>query len=279
MSTVIVEATQHIAAPVVTQCAFATALLDPAQPAPTGLRAADGGTAQHRFDVHRNNVMTSLIDALSTTFPVTRALVGDAFFAAMAAERIRVDPPRSPILLDYGDGFAAFIDGFEPAAGVRYLADVARLEALRVQAYHAADAVPLDHGDYHALLGDPLRLAAARLRLHPACHWLSSRYATGSMWLAHQGDDVSRDAALVALDTDIGEDTLVMRPQWDVEVSALPRGGLAWLQALADGATIADALARASAAGPDASAEDLFALLLRHQLVIAIEDPLPGISQ
>ena len=40
--------------------------------------------------------------------------------------------------VDVGEAFAAFIQTFEPASSVPYLADVARLEHLRTLAYHAA---------------------------------------------------------------------------------------------------------------------------------------------
>ena len=68
---------------------------------------------------------------------------------------VREQPPRSPLLAIYGDEFADFIAAFEPARELPYLADVARLEAARTRAYHAADATPLDAG----------RLRGARRRL------------------------------------------------------------------------------------------------------------------
>jgi hypothetical protein len=41
------------------QTGFATALLDPARPAPEGLVNPFGGPAGKRFDVYRNNVAVS----------------------------------------------------------------------------------------------------------------------------------------------------------------------------------------------------------------------------
>ena len=88
-----------------TQAKFAAALLDPACPCPSGLKTWTGGDPARRFQVYRNNVVASLIDALADTFPVTLELVGDTFFRAMAGVFVRGCPPRSPILAFYGDDF------------------------------------------------------------------------------------------------------------------------------------------------------------------------------
>lgn len=125
-----------------TQAAFAAALLDMQRPCPEGLLSANGADPASRYAVYRNNVQSSLINALAEGYPVVLQLVGDEFFRAMVALYVQRYPPQSPLINDYGKDFAEFIDSFEPAASVPYLADVARLERLRVQAYHAADAPP-----------------------------------------------------------------------------------------------------------------------------------------
>ncbi len=127
----------------ISEATFSAALLDPARPCPAGLVAWNGSDPAPRLAVYRNNVVASLIDALATTFPVVHQLVGTDFFRAMAAVFVRQAPPSSPVLARYGDGFAAFVRHFGPAAGLPYLADVACLEFARVRAYHAADATPV----------------------------------------------------------------------------------------------------------------------------------------
>src|SRR5918911_1682786 len=93
---------------------FAAALLDRSKPVPDGIRSRP----ERRFAVYRNNVYVSLVAALATRFPVCRALVGDDFFGAMARDFVAAHPPRSPLLMTYGDDFGDFIDGFAPAASV-----------------------------------------------------------------------------------------------------------------------------------------------------------------
>lgn len=253
------------------QSSFVAALLEPRLDMPAGLRVAAGINPALRFAVHRNNIVVALVDALAAAFPVTQALVGEDFFRAMARERVCTNPPRSPIISEYGAGFADFISACHSAAPVAYLADVARLEYLRTQAYHAADADPLHVSHFHALLATPERIAGTRLVLHPACAWLSSRHAVHSIWAAHQDLDDIADANLGAIDLDAAECVLVTRPQSQVFVDPLPAGATALLDRLRTGVPLAalhtDRRRHASAM----SLETLLVLLIQHQLVVAME--------
>ena len=84
-----------------------------------------------------------LVSALEARFPAIRKIVGEDFFKGAAKLFATTQPPRSPLMLFYGDAFPTFFADFEPAREVPYLADVARLEAARTRANHAADAKPL----------------------------------------------------------------------------------------------------------------------------------------
>jgi hypothetical protein len=226
---------------VATQNAFATALLDPARPVPAGVTTARGRPDERRFAVYRNNVAVALARALASRFPVVAKLVGDDFFAGMAKAYVAVRKPASPLIFAYGDDFADFIAGFAPAAGVPYLADVARLEAAWTRAYHAADVEPLTVA---ALAGlGPEALPVARLVPHPAAMLLRSRFPVGSIWQAHQegGDGAGSFGG--------AECVLVARPEFDVRVHVLPARDAAFAEALLAGAAIGEA-AECGAAEP-----------------------------
>ena len=122
---------------------FAAALLDPGLPVPLDVVSDNAPSLSRRFAVHRNNVVAGLVEALEARFPAVEKIVGKEFFVAMARAFIQKRPPRSLLLATYGDEFAEFIGAFEPAHELPYLADVARIEAARTRAYHAADAAPL----------------------------------------------------------------------------------------------------------------------------------------
>ncbi len=132
------------------QRGFAAALLDAALPMPQGLVGPDGEPSPKRFAVYRNNVVVGLTETLKDAFPAVRRIVGPEFFQAMARAYVVLEPPRSPILLDYGAGFPDFIGPFEPAAVLPYLADVARIERAWAEAYHAPEAPPIDPAAFPA---------------------------------------------------------------------------------------------------------------------------------
>jgi hypothetical protein len=244
------------------QAGFASALLDPGRPAPAGLRAWNGSDPAARFAVYRNNVVVSLVAALAETFPVVRALVGKDFFDAMARVFVATQPPRSPVLAEYGADLPGFIAGFAPAASLPYLSDVARLEYARVRAFHAADAPTLDATQLAARLAQPERLPGARLSLHPAVQAIVSAHAVTSLWAAHQG---LRDLADV--DPAQPEAALVLREDDDAAVIPLPHAAAAFVLALQRGQTLAEAAGAACAPAADSHAFDLpaaLALLIAH---------------
>ena len=234
-----------------TQIALAAALLDPERAVPAAVTAHTARVPARRFAVYRNNVTASLINALRARFPVIEKLVGEEFFAAMAAVFVRTQPPRSPILSVYGDEFPGFIDGFPPMAELAYAGDVARLEAARTRAYHAADAAPLDAGTLATL--DAAAVPDLSFKLHPSLQLVRSRHAIVSIWAMNSGE-----RPLQAIETDAAEDALVARPALTVSVRSLPPGGAAFLAALAGRATLAQA---AQAALADCADFDLTANL------------------
>lgn len=228
------------------QQAFADALLAAEPVCPPGLTAWNGSAPDKRFAVYRNNVVVSLIDALADSFPVTQELVGEQFFRAMARQFVRVAPPRSPVLALYGNGFAEFIEAFPTADGVPYLADVARLEMLRVLAWYAADANVLTAEKIGRLLADTEALPHARFALHPSLRVLHSRHAIVSLWSAHQSESAA--LALAKVDPGLPETALVWRDGLDVEIAAIAQGTAVFISLLQQGMAFGGAAEQAQSA-------------------------------
>jgi len=252
----------------VNQANFAATLLAPNLPCPAGLRAWNGSDPTVRLAVYRNNVVSSLIDAVADTFPVTQELVGEAFFRAMASVFVRQHPPRSRVLAHYGGAFADFVDGFEPARSVPYLADVARLERARVFAYHAADADPLTAERLGVAMSSGEDLDALRWVCHPSTSVVVSRHAIVSLWAAHQ---VNGD--LSAVDPALPESALVVRSGLDVLVLRLAGGAARFVIALQTGAELADASALAADEAADFDLPNVLALLMGHGALISVQFP------
>lgn len=226
------------------QRGFAAALLDPGLPMPAGLIGPDGDPCPKRFAVYRNNVAVGLIEALRDAFPAVHRIVGADFFQAMARAYVMIEPPRSPILLDYGARFPDFIRQFGPAAVLPYLADVARIERAWTEAYHAPEAVPIDPAVFMAI--GPDQLPSIRLRLHPSLRIVRSRFPALTIWQMNVADGVPVPLDLAGG----GEDVLVVRPAADVEVRSIAAGSPEFIQTLAGGASILAALEAALTADP-----------------------------
>jgi hypothetical protein len=247
---------------------FTAALLDPALACPPGLRAWNGSDPAARLAIHRNNVIATLLDALGDTFPVVQQLVGDEFFRAMAAVFVRRAPPRSRILAHYGHEFPVFIEQFSPADGLLYLADMARLELARVQAYHAADAAALASETLSAALVSGERIGDLRIGLHPSASVFSSSFAVVSLWAAHQdGSDFG------AISLDRPEEAIVLRDGLDVLVLHAPPGGGEFVKALQHGNSLADAVSVASIEEPAFDVSAMLVLLARHSALTSIHSP------
>jgi hypothetical protein len=225
------------------ETSFADALLNADRPVPFGVTAHHRTVPARRFAVYRNNVVSGLVKALRSRFPVVEKIVGDEFFAAMARVFVTEEPPRSPVLAAYGDGFPAFIAAFAPARELPYLADVARLEAARTRAYHAADATPVGADRFATLDSDVT--GDIRIAMHPSTEIVRSPFPIVTIWAMNSGEQ-----ALAPIENWRGEDALVARPYLDVQVRALPQGGAAFLLALVAGRSLGAAAEAALADDP-----------------------------
>src|ERR1700740_665259 len=123
--------------------AFAAALIDPERDTPMIVSGPAGKGAVKRYNVYRNNVTVSLIDALAAGYPAVQRIPGVDFFRARARFPVGATPLTSRLLFEYGRDFPAFIAAYDYAQGMPWLADVARIERAWLDAYHAADAPPL----------------------------------------------------------------------------------------------------------------------------------------
>jgi hypothetical protein len=228
---------------------------------PRHIEGAARGRVERRFAVYRNNVVAGLIDTLSARFPVVQRLVGDEFFRAMARAYALSEPPRSPLLIHYGESFADFIDRFEAAAPLPYLSDIARVEFARVRAYHAADANPLTYKDFGDL--PVARFSEFRVGLHPSVGIIVSDFPIVSIWEANQA------ATIEDLTLGGGERALIARPRLDVETRRIGAGDAIFLTELKAKATIAEAADAASAAADFDLATSL-SLFISAELAVGI---------
>jgi hypothetical protein len=197
---------------------------------------------QPGFAVYRNTFLKASIDALEGNYPCVSRLVGEDWFRAAATRFALAAPPTAPMLFDYGDGFAVFLDTFEPARELPYLADVARLDRAWTESHLAADAATLTLQDLAALA--PQKLVDLHLAVHPAARWRwFPEQPIYSIWNANrQQTDMDEQPEWT------GDGVLITRPEGDVIWRASSRAACVLLDACADGAAL-EAAAQMALAG------------------------------
>lgn len=253
-----------------THNAFAQGLLNPGAPVPSGWVAHNGSDPLPRFNVYRNNVVVSLVQALRDSCPALVAEVGTETFDAWALRFVRTHPPEHPVLALYGHGLYghSFAQALTPhlRPEQRWLADLARLDMARIQAFHAADAAPSDGTDLWPLTSEPERLAATRLHLLPGVAVVCSSGPVFDTWARHHGHAVPCRAPQA-------QSVLIAREAWDVAVIAIDHGSALWIQGLLQGLPLGHALAYAQEQDADVDLAQALALLIRQGCLSHITPP------
>lgn len=200
-------------------------------------------TPRQRLDIYRHNLFGSLSSALAAVYPTVAQLVGEGFFRFAAHEYIAVHPSRSGNLHDFGARLPEFLAQFEPARGLPYLADSARLDWAWHQVFHTNALPTADAAEllgHIAALPDEERVQVGFL-WQPAAQLLVSPYPVLRIWQANQPGAGEEG---VDLDTG-GESVLVASRGGEVVLERLSAAEHALLQALAGGAGLGDAVAAA----------------------------------
>jgi Putative DNA-binding domain len=222
---------------------FARGLMNPADATPDDVVGPRGKSAVKRYNVYRNNVTVSLIDALAAIYPAVQRITGVEFFRAMARSHIRATPPASPLLFEYGRDFPAFIEAYEYAQDTPWLADTARIERAWLDAYHAADAPPLSPDVLAAV--PPDTVGDLVFTAHPTTRIVRSPYPAVAIFAMNRVE-----GPVTPLESSAAEDALVTRPEMEVTVRLLPPGGAAFLTSLVGGERLGEAAATAFAEAP-----------------------------
>src|SRR5215468_3076483 len=168
------------------QAGFAAAILREDASDVARAIVSDGLPSAARVQLYRNHVLSSLTEALATTYPVVCRLVDPRFFGFAADAYIRRHPPTTPCLFEYGVTFPDFLGAFPPCADYPYLADVARLEWAMNTALHAEEATSIAGAALAAVPPDDVERLV--LRIDPAAAWLRSEWPVDRIWAANQPD-------------------------------------------------------------------------------------------
>ena len=191
--------------------------------------------ASDRLQIHRNNYRLTLSSALVDVYPIVESFVGRDWLEAALKKFVVEHPPQSAYLAQYGEGFADFLDGFEPAASIAYIGDIARLEWAIHVCQNIRDEKFLSGSDWADFVGPDV--GGKTLRLVGAHKFVSSRYPLLDLWNIGSGADAAGE-----IDLESGGVTLlVIRPDAEVIIYPLELSEYTFLNYLNAGETILSA--------------------------------------
>lgn len=226
------------------------------------LIAGDGFDPAARLCIYRNNVITRLTDTLAAAYPVVSRLVDARFFAYAAASFVGDHLPASGCLSEYGADFPDFLTGFAPAADLKYLPDVAKLEWAIHDVLHATALPPVPIAVLAAMRRDP---ASFKLRVKPAVKFLASAFAVDRIWIAHQAeskwDALQVDGDRVWLQIDA---TDVLR------IAHLAPSAWEFRARLAEGASLGSAITHALEISTEFDTTSAVAALFADEFVVGV---------
>jgi hypothetical protein len=206
------------------------AVLGAGLPSVVALIAGPRARAERQFGVYADTVQGNFRDALQSTYPAVRRLVGEDYFHQTAREFQRHHPSRSGDLLHCGQRFPNFLAQLHPDDGFTYLADVARLEWLIQESLLAAEHAPLNLASLARV--PPAAYDGLRFELHPTLRLFESRYPALAIWEVNVGSD----AEPPTIDLRSGADLIaIVRHRLQLQFHRLSAGEHCFLHAFARG--------------------------------------------
>ena len=166
------------------------------EPGPRQIEAiADPATRVERLTIYAEAYYSRLLEAMSIDFPAVRKLLetcpeGDRF-RGVVAEYLAHHPSRSPNIVDLGRSFPGFLATHELNGRFPFLAELATVEWLMLEAFYAESVPPIDAAALAAI--PPERWPEATFELDPSVRAFEARGPIDALWRAlvsAEGDGV-----------------------------------------------------------------------------------------
>jgi hypothetical protein len=212
--------------------------------------------AQRGFEVYRNTVLKTCIDALQANYPTLDRLVGSAWLRERCSAYVRLHRPTDVRLIQYGADFADFLERASLGPELGYLPDVARLDRMWIDVHGAADAACIDVDAVASIAPDAL--ATTVLHVAPSARWRwFPVHPIYTIWrINREAGEWREDIAWQ------GEGVLMTRPDGAVRWQTASAGTCAFLDACADGVPLERAAQAATQIEPALAVDRMFAQLL-----------------
>ena len=146
-----------------------------------------------RLGIYRNAYRTRLIEALTETYPILHAVLGDEDFADLGGQFVAAHPSVHRSIRWYGGDLAQFLERCPPYDGQPIFAEIALLEWTLGEVFDAADAAAKPRSALAAI--DPSAWSGLDFEFHPSLRRLQLEWNTAAVWLAlSRGEDPPQPA-------------------------------------------------------------------------------------
>ena len=220
-------------------------------------------TDREVLKVYRNGFFKACQDALASNFPAVRHLVGEAYFTRLARRFVEANPPHSGALARFGDGFAAFVETLHAEHGLDYLSDVARLDAVWLDAYFAADESSIDGAAVTVLVEHGTDLEQLRLTTLASVGVCHTGHDVVQVWTALRDGPLTARAAVLPKPQKV----LLWRQQGHMQFRLLPPAEHRFITGLREGRSLGAAAAAANTLDSTFDVSSTFAALLMNGIL------------
>ena len=212
-----------------------------------------------RMNIYANNTRLILRDHLVAAYAVTAILLGDDFMHQSCDQFIKLSPPASGDLNEYGADFADFLTHLPNMRDYAFVPDTARLEWLAHECYLSARVPALGADDLGAV-ADPLNM---QLPLQPHVRLLRSGWPVDALWsqVNTHGSDL-KDFALKPTETYV----MIYRNEKTVGIRSISEGAYVFLEYLQLDPRFAFAAEAAMRAEPRLKLDETLASMVAAQI-------------
>ncbi len=214
------------------------------------VRRSHSLTASERVGIYAHAYYARLLECLGECFPILRRILGPDLFEPIAFEYLQRHPSRSYTLDRLGDRFAQFLEetrapnAGDPPAWPEMLADLARFEHAIARVFDGPGLEgepPFSVEALQALGAEGL--ASARLIPSPSLQLLTFRFPLNDLYTAARqaGEDDELEYPVPGV-----EHLALCRRDFVVRRHPLSQAEYALLDAILDGGTLREALAKAA---------------------------------
>jgi len=212
------------------------------------------------LNVYHNNIFSVHRRSLENDYPLVFSIMGPVSARSMARAYTEASFPCTGSLSDWGGGFSAFIQRYEPAAVWPYLADIAQYEWAKHLAYGIGEGPLLTVEDMKKMM--TLAYHELIFRFQKSCQLKAFSYPLESILATYQKDQ--------GVPPPTGQEAsyaLILKHQGIIKVYWLSPALFAFLNRLKEGQDIEVAFAAAQVLEPQFDAQAAFSFLFSNPIL------------